>query len=83
MDVRFNVEAAEKLIDSMDRYCLGINDAAVDSLRILNYSDRWCDSRKELFSKKINILYQELQQAINLESEYMDIYSEKVTDLRG
>ena len=83
MDVKFNADAAEKLIESMDRYCLEISGAAAESLELLNYSDGWRDSRKESFSIKIDEMYQGLQQALYLESEYMKIYIERVKELRG
>ena len=83
MDVKFNADAAEKLIDSMDQYCLKIHAAAVDSLDILNYSDKWCDSRKDIFQRNINEVCEDLQKALILESEYMKIFIEKVNELRG
>ena len=83
MDVIFDANAAEKLIQEMDRYCSGMQKEAKELLSILKDPSKWEDDQMRAFQNNINELAKDLNLALSLESEYMRTYHQRVMELRG
>lgn len=83
MEIKFDAEAAEQLISQMSFYCLGIVKEARGLLDILKDSGEWDDLQKKAFENNMQALASDLNQALSLESEYMNTFSQRVKELRG
>ena len=83
MEIKFDSGAAEWLIAQMDKYCNGIVYEARSLLEILNNSGEWDDLQKKAFQSNLQVLAQDLNKALRLESEYMNTFSQRVKELRG
>lgn len=83
MDVKFNAAAAERLIYQMDSYCSGIMDETRALMKIAEYRMLWRDNQAEAFCNNITELAKDLNKALSLESEYMNTFRQRVTELRG
>ena len=83
MSVKFDAAAAEKLIEQMDIFCSSIQRDAVDILDILEISGNWDDDQYHNFHDNIMAINQDLVRALNTQSEYMQIFMDRVTELRG
>lgn len=83
MEVRFDANTAEYLISQMDSYCLSLQKDAVDLLDILEFSGRWEDPQMKTFYQNIIEISKDLEQALKLESEYMNVFIERVRELRS
>ena len=83
MDIKFDASAAEQMIKQMDKYCRGIQKETKDLLDIMKTSGRWNDNQKKVFESNINELASDLNQALNLEADYMRTFDQRVRELRG
>lgn len=83
MDIRFDVGAAERLIQQMDKYCSGIQKETRELLTVLKNPGEWQDNQMRAFETNINELAKDLNQALSLESEFMRTYYQRVAALRG
>lgn len=82
MSVKFDAAAAEKLIEQMDGFCSSIQREAVDILDILELSGEWSDAQHSRFHGQIMEINGDLIKALQLQSEYMQLFSERVEELR-
>lgn len=83
MGVRFDAASAEALIQNMDAYCLSMQKNAIDLLDLLELSGEWQDPQALEFHKMIMAISKDLCDAMQLESEYMEVFKERVAELRG
>ena len=83
MDVRFNADAAERLLQQMDLYCSGIQKETKELLATLKSSSDWDDNQMKAFHANITELAKDLNKALTLEGEYMRTYYQRVKELRG
>ena len=83
MDIKFDSTTAEYLITKMDDYCQCMQKEASDLLDILEYSGKWDDSQAQAFHKNIMEISTNLVQAMKLESDYMNVFQERVNELRS
>jgi len=83
MDVRFNADAAERLLQQMDVYCSGIQKETKELLATLKSSSDWDDNQMKAFHANITELAKDLNKALMLEGEYMRTYYQRVKELRG
>lgn len=83
MDVRFNADAAERLLQQMDLYCSGIQKETKELLATLKSSSDWNDNQMKAFHANITELAKDLNKALMLEGEYMRTYYQRVKELRG
>ena len=83
MDVKFDANAAERLLWEMDKYCSGIQKETRELLSVLKNPGEWRDNQMRAFQTNINELAKDLNQALALESEYMRMYCQRVMELRG
>ena len=82
MSVKFDAAAAEKLIEQMDNFCLSIQHEATEMLDILERSGDWDDIQHRVFHDNIMEISQDLVKALKLQSDYMQVFSERVAELR-
>lgn len=82
MDVRFDLNAANYLIAQMNSYCMDMQREATDILDILEFSGKWDDSQMRQFHGNILDISKELIQAMQLENEYMNVFRERVEELK-
>ena len=82
MSVKFDAAAAEKLIEQMDGFCSSIQREAVDILDILELSGEWNDAQHSRFHRQIMEINKDLIKALQLQSEYMQLFTERVEELR-
>lgn len=81
MDVRFDVDAAERLLDEMDSYCSVIEREA----KTLIYTDPqnyWDDYQTKAFQANLLEIANDLNDILKLEGEYMRTYYERIQDLK-
>ena len=83
MDIRFNANAAEVLLRQMNSYCSGIQKETKALLATLESAEGWDDNQMKAFQANINELAKDLNQALMLESDYMQTYYQRVQELRG
>ena len=83
MEVKFNIEAAERLIQSIEIYCVNMQKEAVELLDILELSGLWSDQQAHVFHENIQSVSADLCKALAKENEYLQIYRDRVNDLRG
>ena len=83
MDVWFNADAAERLLQQMDLYCSGIQKETKELLASLKSSSDWDDNQMKAFHANITELARDLNKALMLEGEYMRTYYQRVKELRG
>ncbi len=83
MSVKFDAAAAEKLIEQMDQYCSSIQSEATEMLDILELYGEWNDSQHQVFHDSVVEVSRDLIKAMELQSNYMQIFSERVAELRG
>ncbi len=83
MDIRFDAAAAEQLIRQMDDYCREIQKETKDLLAILKTTEQWRDYQKKAFETNIISLAGDLNKALSLEGDYMQMYYQRVQELRG
>jgi len=83
MDIIFDLKNAENLIKQMDNYCQCMQKEATDLLDILEFSGKWDDSQAQDFHHNIMEISNNLVQAMKLESDYMNIYQQRVNELRS
>lgn len=83
MSIKFDAAAAEKLIEQMDQYCSSIQREATEMLDILEFSGEWDDSQHRIFLNCIEDVSRDLIKSLKLQSNYMQIFSERVAELRG
>ena len=82
MSVKFDAAAAEKLIEQMDGFCSSIQREAVDILDILELSGEWKDTQHSRFHEQIMEINKDLIKALQLQSDYIQLFSERVEELR-
>lgn len=82
MGIRFDAEIAEQLLSQMDFYCLSIVKETQALRDILKDSDIWDDNQKKAFQNNIEALALDLNQALHLESDYMQIFAQRISEIR-
>lgn len=83
MDVRFDADAAERLIKDIYGHCSGVKRETQNMIRFTRDAEGWKDNQKLAFENNVMEIAKDLDHAIAAEVEYMKIYSEKVRELRG
>ncbi len=83
MDIKFNAQEAERLLQQMDIYCSGIQKETKDLLAILKNSGQWDDNQMKAFQVNVTEIAKDLNQALILEGDYMRTYYQRVQELRG
>lgn len=81
MDIRFDSNAARKLLKEMDKYCSGINTNATDLLNVLNDAGEWNDNQMKYFQANMKELIDELNKTLRLEVDYMKTFYDRVKEL--
>ena len=83
MEIKFDANVAEKLIKQMDEYCTIMNQETINLLETLNLSGQWDDSQKIVFQDDVVDISKGLGKALQMQTEYMQIFQERVRELRG
>lgn len=83
MNIKFDSTTAEYLISQMDNYCQCMQKEASDLLDILEFSGKWDDLQARAFHDNIMEISANLVQAMKLESDYMNVFQERVNELRS
>ena len=83
MDVRFDSNAAQKLIESMNDYCHEIEIDAVEVLKLTDSIPEWQDDQAKQFCQSIRLICKDLSKVLHLEGEYLNLYQKRVNELRG
>ena len=83
MEVKFDSNAAQSLIKSIDGYCTSIQKDAIDTLNITKSINDWNDPQFRSFCESIDRLFEDLEKNLQLESEYLRIFQSRVNELRG
>ena len=83
MNIKYDSVAAEKLISDMDQCCQGIQREAQDLLMLVNGMGEWKDSQFDIFQSNINKMAIDLNETLRLESEYMNTFQQRISELRG
>ncbi len=83
MSVKFDAVAAEKLINQMDLYCSSLQQEATEILDILEVSGAWNDPQYHAFYEDMLEISRDLVKALELQSNYMQVFAERVAELRG
>ena len=84
MEVRFDSEAAEKLLAQMDRYCKGVRKESKELNSIINNNNGgWDDNQRKAFCSNIEVIMKGLDVVNRQEEEYMEIFRQKVNELKG
>lgn len=83
MDIKFNADSAEELVKKMDSYCTAIFYDAKELLDIVEYNGEWDDSQNKYFYETISAISEDLCQALQMESDYRNLFSERIAELRG
>ncbi len=82
MDVIFDTKAADELLRQMDNYCSGVVKETRDLLNIVKDDSGWRDEQKKEFQRNIDKLAHDLNDALQIEGEYMRIFHQRVMELR-
>lgn len=82
MDIKFDVKAAERLLQEMDKYCSAVQKGARDILSLMDKNNKWQDNQSRAFQANIHEIAKDLEQALRLESEYMRTYKQRVNELK-
>lgn len=83
MNIKFNAAAAERLIQQMETYCQSMSKDGSDILEILDAVGEWNDGQMQAFATNITEISKGLVSALNNYSEYMELYKQRVDELRG
>lgn len=83
MDIKFDSVVAKRLIQQMDKYCSCIEKEAKELLAVMKNSGEWQDNQMRAFQMNINEIAKDLNLALNLESEYIRTFYQRVTELGG
>ena len=83
MSVKFDLNAANELINNIKMYCEDMQRDVDDLLDRNNDNSRWNDNQRKAFDNNINELAKDLKQALKLEFEYMQIFEDRIKELRG
>lgn len=83
MEIKFDANVAETLIKQMDEYCTIMNQETINLLETLNLSGQWDDSQKIVFQDDVVDISKSLGKALQMQTEYMHIFQERVRELRG
>ncbi len=83
METKFDANAAEVLLQEMNKYCLGIQKETRAILETVNLLDNWNDNQKKAFQNNINELAKDLNKTLSFESEYMKVFYERIIELKG
>lgn len=83
MSVKFDAAAAEKLIEQMNIFCSSVERDAVDILDLLELFGSWDDLQYQNFHNNIMELNKDLLHALTLQSEYLQLFQQRVNELRG
>lgn len=83
MDVKFDSNAAERLLVQMNTYCSGIQKETIDLLAVMKDPGDWQDNQMRAFQANIDELSNDLRRALELESEYMRTFKQRIMELKG
>lgn len=83
MDVKFDANAANQLINQMNTYCVGIMQETRGLMEIMNNTPEWNDNQTKAFKNNLVELTKDLKTALSLESDYMKTFKQRVNELRG
>ena len=70
MDIRFDAQAAERLLEQMDIYCTGMQKETKGLLAILEKSEQWDDNQMKAFQANITDIAEDLNQALDYQKPY-------------
>jgi len=83
LEIRFDANVAEILIKQMDEYCVIMNQETVNLLETLNLSGQWDDSQKAVFNDDVIVISKGLSKAMQMQTEYMKVFQERIRELKG
>ena len=81
MDVKYNSEAAHRLIEQMEQYCAALQKNGQDLANIISASATWQDHQYESFCNQITSMFQDLNAAMKEQQIYVDSFKQKVQEL--
>lgn len=81
MDVRYNSEAAHRLIEKMEQYCAALQKNGQDLANIIGFSAAWQDRQYESFRNQISSMFQDLNAAMGEQQSYLESFRQKVQEL--
>lgn len=82
-EIKFTAAAAEKLVQEMEAYCQSMSKEGSDLLDLLESAGEWNDTQSQMFSDYIMEISKMLVEALGNYSTYMDIFSNRIAELRG
>ncbi len=83
MDIKYDAAVAERMVSDMSSYCSVIQEEALSLMQITSNPSKWNDVQYKTFCEKINLLVADLDQALRCQSDYINVYIEKINELRG
>lgn len=83
MDIIFDAEQAELLVNKINDYCETIDYNGGSLLDVLDYGVDWDDSQREYFRDYISDKCNSLKEALIMEYEYKELFSNKIKELKG
>lgn len=81
MDVRYNSEAAHRLIEKMEQYCMALQKNGQDLANIIGFTAAWQDRQYEAFRNQVSSMIQDLNAALGEQQIYVDSFRQKVQEL--
>ncbi len=82
MELRFDSQAALSLLDAMKEYCGSIQKDARDMLSLTKSSQGWNDPQYSRFVSCIEMLETDLEKTLKMQSEYMNLFMNRIDELR-
>lgn len=83
MNILFDAEEANKLVDQMYDFCEKIENDAINVLKSLNDVSNWNDNKKDDFEKNIYGIWVNLDEITKQQRQYADTFKEKIKELEG
>ena len=83
MDIRFDSDSAISLLKSMSEYCIAIQREAKETISLAQAAGFWNDSKHERFRDYIETISMDLEGILKRQSEYMNLYKDRIEELRG
>ena len=83
METKFDSQAATSLLCAMNDYCSSIQKDAKDTLVYAKSLKGWNDEQHKQFVTSIELISIDLERILKIQSEYMNIFSQRIEELRG
>ena len=83
MGIKFTSEDANRLIRDMDSFCVTLQKETIELYSLRNCVPGWEDAQKEVFIETLDMIVKDVDSALKAQSQYIQIYVQKVNELRG